>query len=112
MQFSQQQEKVFEVALAASVNIMVEAVAGSGKTTTIKEMVRRYKAAYPNKTIVCTTFARKVAEGLKNAVSDIAETGTMNSICNRVWTKFVGHFVDPTCEYKRNIKALHELVSR
>lgn len=105
--WTEQQEAVFKAVLDQKSSIVVEAVAGSGKTTTIKEACLRLKAAKPGLVIKFTSFGKKVVENLKAVIpADVAECGTMNSLCCKVWNRYVGRFVQVN-EYQRD-KLVHQ----
>lgn len=62
--WSPYQKSVFEFAESGSGNAIVEAVAGSGKTTTIVETLRRIEFQYPSTLFLA--FNKSIAEELKS----------------------------------------------
>lgn len=107
IKWTEQQEAIFATVLKFEKSIVVEAVAGSGKTTTIKEACLRLKAARPELKIRFTSFGKKVVENLVKVIPpDVADCGTMNSLCTKVWMRYTGRFV-PVETYKRN-KLVHQ----
>lgn len=80
-----QQEAVF-AALPQGSSHSVNAVAGSGKTSTIVEGLRR--AASP---ALCVAFNKRIAEELTKRLSgSAASAATMNSLGHRAWAKAIG----------------------
>ncbi len=72
--WSPQQQAIFSYAIDETGNLVVVARAGTGKTTTIVEMVIRYLAAHPGRRIVVCAFNTRIKDELV--------------------TRFVGHPVD------------------
>lgn len=86
MIWSDYQERIFKWIDAAVGNLIVVAVAGSGKTTTLIEMVRRMEGS-----VMLLAFNRKIAEELKSRISRVAEgqlkyAGTFHSVGFRALT--------------------------
>ena len=76
------QKAVFNWALNDTGNAIVEAVAGSGKTTTLIEMVRQYSTNNPNKKLALLAYNKKIAEELKSRIVDLGNNviaGTVHS---------------------------------
>lgn len=64
--WSTYQEQVFAWADNPDKHLLVEACAGSGKTTTIVELYKRLKDKYPNKSTQFLAFNKKIAEELQS----------------------------------------------
>lgn len=62
--WSEEQTSVFTFMLNADGNLVVRARAGTGKTTTIVEAVKRWLAANPGKTVVVCAFNTRIAKEL------------------------------------------------
>jgi len=66
---------------------LVNAPAGSGKTTRIKEMIIDHTARHPHDNILCITYTNRAADELKNGLdTDKAHISTVHSFLQ----KFVG----------------------
>lgn len=86
LSFSIQQIDLFAAAVKADSNIVLQAVAGSGKTTTIKEACNRMKQANPSLKIRFVAFNKAIVEEIKAKVpAELAEVGTMHSFCYSAW---------------------------
>jgi superfamily I DNA/RNA helicase len=79
--WSVQQESVFSFFVDSPDHLVVRARAGTGKTTTIVEAVKRWLAANPNKTSVVCAFNVRIAEELKRRfVGYPVEVKTLHAI--------------------------------
>src|SRR2546421_6723569 len=64
-------------------NLMVVALAGTGKTTTL-EMIQ---AASPKKPVLCLAFNKKIAEEMKSRFNSSCAVHTFNGLGHRIWQK-------------------------
>ena len=80
--WSSQQESVFAFFTDSTDHLVVRARAGTGKTTTIVEAVKRWLAANPGKTAVVCAFNVRIAEELKRRFVGFSnvEVKTLHSI--------------------------------
>ncbi len=76
MNWSRYQTGIFNWAAQGRDNAIVNAVAGSGKTTTIVETLRRTRASHPT----LLAFNRAIAEELKRRVPDVS-VSTFHGLC-------------------------------
>lgn len=74
MNWSKYQEDIFENVLHNNSNIAISAVAGSGKTTTLVEVVKNLK----NDTLFCA-FNVHIAKTLAEKIGDVADAKTIHS---------------------------------
>ena len=71
---------------------LVNAPAGSGKTTWIRKRVEEYLVQYPRNNVLCITFTNRAAEELsKDLESDRAYFGTIHSFINDFISSFFSH---------------------
>lgn len=70
MNWSSYQQTVFEALRDSEKHLLIEAVAGSGKTTTLIECIRR--AAHPEKKTLCLAFNKSVQLTLTERLQDCA----------------------------------------
>lgn len=71
---------------------LVNAPAGSGKTTTIRRMVERHLRENPNDNILCVTYTNRAAEELgKDIDSEKVFFGTIHSFINHFVSSFFSH---------------------
>lgn len=85
-QWSPLQEAIFSAAREPShSSVIVQAVAGSGKTTTLVGTALRA----PEKTKLAVAFNKRIATELQQKLPDVA-CSTFNSMGHRAWAKAVG----------------------
>lgn len=93
--FTPQQEAFFEALLTTKDNLLLEAVAGSGKTTTLLTGLQRLHAAgrLPAGTLVCAFnkhIEREFAAKLEKANLSSVTVRTLNALGHRAWARTVG----------------------
>jgi superfamily I DNA/RNA helicase len=78
LSWSPYQNKVYDYVAMEEGNLVIEAVAGSGKSTTLKEIVRRIPE---DKSILVLAFNKHIKEPLAEELSDLpnVEVATLNS---------------------------------
>ncbi len=71
-------------------NVAVRADAGSGKTSTLVERIKRILETAPNTRMICVSFTEKSAADLKDRLSDFpsCEVYTIHGFCMRVIKEF------------------------
>jgi superfamily I DNA/RNA helicase len=74
------QEEVFAAVVSRASNLSVEAVAGSGKTTTLIESLFRYRDAYPTHKVLFVAFAKSIADELRSRVPRGVTAQTLHSL--------------------------------
>jgi len=95
--YSPYQEAIFRAFCQGTGNIVVEAVAGSGKTTTLVEALKRWQAVPGNRNLkaVFLAFNKSIADELSRKVPAGVEAKTLHSLCFRaVARRFPGIKVD------------------
>src|ERR1700728_2792320 len=101
MDYTQEQEEIFDFILDDSGNLAVIAYAGSGKTTTMIEAVRLYMQKFPKAHVVLIYF-NKAAR--KDAESRIKALGLSDRVS--VWTNHTIPFVTIGEKYAKNHRLL------
>lgn len=88
-QWSGYQEEIFRAVTEDDAHLVIEAVAGSGKSTTLVEACHRYVARYPRAKVCFVAFNKHVADELppKLPKSKRLEVRTMHSLGLRVLAK-------------------------
>ena len=89
--FSKYQTGVFDAVKAADKNILVNAVAGSGKSFTLEHAMKHMPR---NARIVALAFNKAIAEELQRRIPDGAMASTLNSIGHRTWATHTKAAVD------------------
>lgn len=83
MNWSNYQKDIFEEVVNGVHNIVVEAVPGSGKTTTMTEAIKMYLSKYPYNSITALSFTKHIAtvltEKIDHAMQDVGVKNTVNS---------------------------------
>lgn len=83
-----EQTHIITLAKTTSDNIMIEALAGSGKTKTL-EMI---EAAVDTKPILYLCFNKKVADDATRRMASTTTVRTFNSLGHRVWAAYTKSF--------------------
>ena len=86
--FSEEQEKIFEFAAKGTFNMIVQAVAGAGKTTTLVECVNRVK---PDKRVLLLAHNRSTRDTLKERIGE-RENVKIFTLHGLAWRLYVEHF--------------------
>lgn len=93
MDWNHYQEAIFEDITQGHGHLVVEALAGTGKTTTIEEAVRRLLAAKPGTKVLATAFNKSIADVLQKRLPEKAEARTFHSLgfgaLKRTWGQHV-----------------------
>lgn len=87
-QWTDEQEAIFKG--LASGAVMGEALAGSGKSTTIAEAIKRAKAANPKLEILLVAFNKKIQLDNEKKIGTDARCKTMNGLGHSAWGKYLG----------------------
>ena len=82
MQQTPQQLAFCEAVANSTSSILLKAVAGSGKTTTMVAAIARLK---PGSSVLACAFNSKIAKELSTRVPGWVDTATLNSIGHRAW---------------------------
>jgi len=91
MQFSTYQQDFFSELETGRRSIVLEAVAGSGKTTTIVEAARRIP---PTKRVLLIAFNKSIADELKRRVPKHIMVSTFHALGYGVWRRYAGGNVE------------------
>jgi len=86
--FSEEQEKIFEFANKGVFNMIVQAVAGAGKTTTLVECVNRIR---PDRKILLLAHNRSTRDTLKERIGE-RENVRIFTLHGLAWRLYVEHF--------------------
>lgn len=89
--WSQDQERIFDFIENKDGSAVVEAVAGSGKTTTIVEAARRLQFDVEG---CFVAFNKVIAEELKRRLPASVPALTLNAMGHRAWKNFIGKFAE------------------
>lgn len=81
------QQAIFDWVEAGQGHAVVEAVAGSGKTTTAVQAIRRM---VPTSKVLFLAFNKAIAEELQERVPRHCEARTLNSLGHRAWMRVCG----------------------
>jgi DNA helicase II / ATP-dependent DNA helicase PcrA len=78
-----EQESILALACCTEQNLMINALAGTGKTTTLEMIERAVKA----KPILYLCFNKKIAEDASKRMLSTTTVRTFNSLGHRIWAK-------------------------
>lgn len=84
MKFSDLQDDIFVFIEESTGSILIEATAGSGKTTTIIEAASRLP---PGKTVLFAAFNKFIAAELRKKLPDHVDSVTLNSLGHRTYAR-------------------------
>ena len=90
MEFSTEQNAIFEYAQKGVMNLIVQAVAGAGKTTTLVECTNRIK---PDKRILLLAHNRSTRDTLKQKIGE-KENVNVFTLHGLAWRMYTEHFED------------------
>lgn len=79
-EWSPLQDAVFHAALTTARHLVIEAFAGSGKTTTMEELVRRLLEQRPGLRVLCAAFNVRIRDELKTRMPRGADVLTLNGL--------------------------------
>lgn len=104
MVWSQQQQACFDWVQMGQGSVVVEAVAGAGKTTTLVEMVRRMRGS-----VNLLAFNAKMGKELKTRTADLrnVHAGTFHSFGLRALSRVLGKF---EVEEKKSLRIVQEML--
>lgn len=100
MPWSGHQEGVFSFVESGEGSAIVEAVAGSGKTTTIVEAAKRIK---PERSVLFLAFNKNIADELRSRLPTSVQAKTLNALGYRIWTRRAGKFLRVDANKTREI---------
>lgn len=80
-----EQHSIFAAARETDDNLMIEALAGAAKTSTLVELSR-----YLRGTTLCLAFNKKIAVEMASRMPKNIECSTLNSLGHRVWAQAIG----------------------
>lgn len=82
---TEEQEHIFDLAVNSDENLMINALAGTGKTTTIELLQRKVRKTQP---ILYLVFAKKNAEEAEKRMPSTSSVRTFNSMGHRIWAQY------------------------
>lgn len=101
------QEAIFDWVEHGAGHGVVEAKAGSGKTTTAVESIKRIK---PHKRVAFVAFNRAIADELRARVPQNCHALTLNGLGHRAWMRRAGRNVELVADKTRRI--MNDLLPR
>lgn len=97
MELTTQQKDFIEAVINTDSSIILEAVAGSGKTTTLVAAINAFSKKFPSKTIGCIAFNKRIADEMGTKVPN-ATCHTFNAFGHRAWMAHIGR----SCKLNKN----------
>jgi superfamily I DNA/RNA helicase len=99
-----EQAAIIEEARRTQDNLIVKALAGAAKTSTLVLIAK----ALHSTPMLCLAFNKRIAEEMKERLPGNCEAMTLNSLGHRVWMKVIGHGVK--LDVKKNYGILKGVV--
>lgn len=84
--FTPEQLAIIEAAANTSDNLLISALAGAAKTTTLVEVAK----ALPETKMLCLAFNKKIADEMKIRLPPNCTAMTLNGLGHRVWGEVLG----------------------
>lgn len=84
-QWTPEQSAIFTEVRDTTENLMIEALAGAAKTSTLVELTK-----YLQGTTVCLAFNRKIADEMQKRMPGNVQCQTLNSLGHRIWAQQLG----------------------
>lgn len=88
---TKQQNDILDLSTNSNRNIMIRALAGTGKTSTLEMIERRIFT----KPVLYTVFNRKNADEAKKRMLSTTQVSTFNSLGHRIWSSFIKRQAKP-----------------
>lgn len=83
---SKEQDYIIRYALATEDNLLLSALAGAAKTSTLKMLAH----AFPDKQSMVLAFNKRIADELREEMPGNCECLTLNSLGHRTWSQRIG----------------------
>jgi len=103
-----EQLHILDLARSTTANLMINALAGTGKTTTL-EMIEH---AVPTKPVLYLAFNRKIADDATKRMATTTTVRTFNSLGHRIWAKATKQFKPDPKKVPDLLRAMIETESR
>jgi len=103
---TEEQSAIIDFARAQPDNLLINALAGAAKTTTLRFLCK-YLPVEPTLSLA---FNKRIADEMGRVLPGHVRSATMNSVGHRVWGSAVGKRL--TLETKKNYNLVKELVDK
>lgn len=81
-QWTDEQLAIFEEAKSSDANILIEALAGAAKTSTLVELAKHLRGS-----VTCLAFNKKIATEMEQRMPKGVQCLTLNSLGHRIWSQ-------------------------
>lgn len=85
MQWTSEQLAIFEAGRETQQNLLIEALAGAAKSTTLRELATQLRG-----NVLALAFNKKIATEMNEKMPASVECSTLNSLGHRIWGKKLG----------------------
>lgn len=85
MKWTDEQLAVFDAATETQDNLLIEALAGAAKSTTLRELATRLQG-----NVLALAFNKKIADEMREKMPANVTCSTLNSLGHRIWGKATG----------------------
>lgn len=87
---TEEQQAIIDAAVSTTDNLIVSALAGAAKTSTLVMLAHALAEAQPRLEILCLAFNKKIAEEMKDRLPPNCTAMTLNSLGYRTWADACG----------------------
>lgn len=84
-QWTDEQLAIFEEAKSSDANLLIEALAGAAKTSTLVELAKHLRGS-----VICLAFNKKIATEMEQRMPKGVQCSTLNSLGHRIWSQALG----------------------
>lgn len=83
--WTDEQLAIFEEAKSSDANLLIEALAGAAKTSTLVELAKHLRGS-----VTCLAFNKKIATEMEQRMPKGVQCSTLNSLGHRIWSQALG----------------------
>lgn len=104
-----EQQAIIDAAVGTTDNIIVSALAGAAKTSTLEMLANALAEAQPRLEMLCLAFNKKIAEEMKDRLPSNCTAMTLNSLGYRTWASALGRN-RLNVDFKKGFRIMSEVI--
>jgi len=106
---TEEQRSIITAATSTDDNLLVSALAGAAKTSTLVLLAEALFAERPNTEILCLAFNKKIAVEMAERLPDNCRSMTLNSLGYRTWAQALGR-THLNVNFKKGFTIMSEVI--